>query len=55
MYFYGSDYNVKIISDTPVTAASGQFCTLYDNEYYHCYGCGEIINQTKIMNTVWYF
>lgn len=52
MYFYGSDYNVKIISDTPVTAASGQFCTLYDKEYYHCYGCGEIINQTKIMNTV---
>ena len=43
MVFYGSDKDVKIISDTPVTAASGQFCIMYDNDYYHCYGCGEIL------------
>lgn len=44
MYFNNSDTGVKIISDIPVTAAPGQFCTLYDKEYYHCYGCGEILN-----------
>jgi len=44
MYFNNSDTSVKIISDVPVTTASGQFCTLYDKDYYHCYGCGEILN-----------
>ena len=44
MYFYGSYKNVKIISDTPVTAAPGQFCTLYNDKYTICYGCGEIMN-----------
>ncbi len=52
MYFYGSDHDVKIVSDRPVTAAPGQFCILYDQDYYHCYGCGEILNQTKVMNTI---
>lgn len=50
MYYNNSDHNVKIISDTPVTAATGQFCTLYDKDYYHCYGCGEIINNVKVKN-----
>ena len=52
MYFYGSDKNVKIVSDTPVTAAPGQFCILYDDTYSHCYGCGEMLTQTKIMNRI---
>ena len=28
--------------DEPITVAPGQFCILYDKDYYHCYGCGEI-------------
>lgn len=44
MHFNNSDHNVKIISDIPVTAASGQFCILYDETYSHCFGCGEINN-----------
>lgn len=43
MVFYGSDKDVKIISDTPVTAASGQYCTLYDDQYSVCYGSGEML------------
>jgi len=43
LMFYGSDKNVKIISDTPITAAPGQFCILYDDSYNVCYGCGEIL------------
>lgn len=52
MYFYGSDKNVKIVSDTPVTAAPGQFCILYDDTYSHCYGCGEMLTKTNIMNRI---
>lgn len=37
--------SVKIVSDTPVTAAAGQFCILYSKEYDVCYGCGEILNK----------
>lgn len=44
IYFANMD-SVKIISDTPVTAASGQFCILYSKEYDVCYGCGEILNK----------
>ena len=44
MYFSNKD-SVKIISDTPITAASGQFCILYDDNYNVCYGCGEILNK----------
>ena len=32
-----------IVCDNPITVAPGQYCTLYDDTYYHCYGCGEII------------
>ena len=40
---YDNKYNTYyIISKTPVSAAPGQFCILYDENYYHCYGCGEI-------------
>ena len=52
MYFYGSDKNIKIVSDTPVTAAPGQFCILYDDKYSHCYGCGEMLTKTNIMNRI---
>lgn len=47
MYFNNSDHDVKIVSDRPVTAAPGQFCILYDQTYYHCYGCGEIMTNIK--------
>lgn len=40
---YDNKYNTYyIISKIPVSAAPGQFCILYDENYYHCYGCGEI-------------
>ena len=52
MMWYGNENGVKIISDTPVTMAPGQFCTLYDDSYDVCYGCGEMIGNSKIMNTV---
>lgn len=41
--------SVKIVSDTPVTAAAGQFCILYSKEYDVCYGCGEILNKGVTM------
>ena len=50
MIWCGTDNGVKIISDTPVTMAPGQFCTLYDDNYNVCYGCGEMIGQSNIMN-----
>jgi len=41
MYIGNSD-RLAIISDEPITVAPGQYCILYDDTYYHCYGCGEI-------------
>jgi len=38
-----SDDTLIIISDNPITVAPGQYCTLYDDTYSLCYGCGEII------------
>lgn len=52
MIWCGADNGVKIISDTPVTMAPGQFCTLYDDNYDVCYGCGEMVGQSNIMNNV---
>ena len=52
MIWGGTDNGVKIISDIPVTMAPGQFCTLYDDNYDVCYGCGEMIGQSNIMNNV---
>lgn len=52
MIWCGTDNGVKIISDTPVTMAPGQFCTIYDDNYDVCYGCGEMIGQSNIMNNV---
>ena len=49
MVFYGADKNVKIISDTPITAASGQYCILYSSNYEVCFGCGEILAHSKCM------
>lgn len=49
MVFYGADKNVKIISDTPITAASGQYCILYNSNYEVCFGCGEILANSKCM------
>ena len=46
---YGADKNVKIISDTPITAASGQYCILYSSNYEVCFGCGEILAHSKCM------
>ena len=42
MLYCDSDKDVKIISDTPLTIAPGQFCTLYDETYDVCFGCGEV-------------
>jgi len=39
---------LKIICDTPMKVANGQFCTLYDKDYYHCYGTGEMIQKIQI-------
>ena len=44
MYFVNEN-SIKIISDTPITAASGQYCILYSRDYEVCYGCGEILNK----------
>lgn len=49
MKFYGNDKGVKIISDTPVTIAPGQFCILYDEGYNVCLGCGAIIGKSLSM------
>ena len=40
-YIYNND-RLMIIPDDPITIAPGQYCILYDDAYYHCYGCGEI-------------
>ncbi len=37
-----SENSVKIVSEVQLTAACGQFCTIYDEDYKVCYGCGEI-------------
>jgi len=50
MMFYGSDTGVKIVSDTPVTAAPGQFCILYDSSYTRCFGCGEMLITNNKVN-----
>ena len=39
---------LKIICDTPMKVANGQFCTLYDKDYYRCYGTGEMIQKIQI-------
>lgn len=52
MIWCGTDNGVNIISDTPVTMAPGQFCTIYDDNYDVCYGCGEMVGQSNIMNNV---
>ena len=49
MVFYDADKNVKIISDTPITAASGQYCILYGSNYEVCFGCSEILAHSKCM------
>ena len=49
MVFYGADNNVKIISNIPITAASGQYCILYSSNYEVCFGCGEILAHSKCM------
>ena len=41
-YIY-SDDRLMIVPDNPITVAPGQYCILYDDMYYHCYGCGEIV------------
>ena len=46
------DNSVKIMCDEPITAAPGQFCIMYDEKYSHCYGCGEILNQTEIVRNI---
>lgn len=38
-----------IESEIPVSAASGQWCILYDENYVKCYGCGEILNKEVTM------
>lgn len=41
---YTNNENIlTIISDDPITVAPGQYCTLYDDTYSHCYGCGEVM------------
>ena len=41
---YTNNENIlTIISDEPITVAPGQYCTLYDDTYSHCYGCGEVM------------
>lgn len=46
MTYCGDDNSVYIISNIPVTAASGQFCTLYDENYTMCYGSGVMITRS---------
>ena len=42
MYINDPD-KLVVIPDEPITVAPGQYCILYDDMYFHCYGCGEII------------
>lgn len=46
--YYTNMNSVEIVSDTPLTAAFGQFCILYNEDYSICYGCGEICKNIKI-------
>ena len=39
----GDFTNLIIETDNPITVAPGQYCTLYDDTYSYCYGCGEIM------------
>ena len=41
MYICDND-KLIVIPDEPLTVAPGQYCTLYDDTYSYCYGCGEI-------------
>lgn len=43
LIYTGNDNILTIISDDPITVAPGQYCTLYDDTYSHCYGCGEVM------------
>ena len=43
LMYTNSDDILTIISDEPITVAPGQYCTLYDDTYSYCYGCGEIM------------
>ena len=40
--YINSNEELIVICDKPITIAPGQYCTLYDDTYSHCYGCGEI-------------
>lgn len=42
MYINDPD-KLIILTDEPITVAPGQYCTLYDDTYSYCYGCGEIM------------
>ena len=43
LMYTDNDNKLTIISDDPITVAPGQYCTLYDDTYSHCYGCGEVM------------
>lgn len=43
LIYTDNDNILTIISDDPITVAPGQYCTLYDDTYSHCYGCGEVM------------
>jgi len=43
LMYIGDDNRLAVIPDEPITIAPGQYCILYDDAYYHCYGCGEIM------------
>lgn len=42
LIYINDNDKLMIIPDNPITVAPGQYCILYDDTYYHCYGCGEI-------------
>ena len=31
---------------------TGQFCTLYNDNYDVCYGCGEMLGHSNVMNNL---
>lgn len=41
--YVGDNSRLIVEADDPISVAPGQFCILYDDTYYHCYGCGEIL------------
>ena len=43
LVYTNNENMLTIISDDPITVAPGQYCTLYDDTYSHCYGCGEVM------------